>query len=61
MIYKSFLIEENIGLINKKIFLFYGENIGFQNEIKKKIKIDRKEKEIVNLFQEDILKNVDKF
>ena len=33
MIYKSYIIEQNISqLIDHKIFLFYGENDGLKNE-----------------------------
>tara|TARA_B100001094_G_scaffold256696_1_gene255993 strand:+ start:131 stop:244 length:114 start_codon:yes stop_codon:yes gene_type:complete len=36
MLYKSYLIEENINNLNKELFLFFGENIGLKEEIKKK-------------------------
>ena len=36
MIYKSYLLEQNISQIKNKIFLFYGENQGLKNEFKKK-------------------------
>ena len=38
MQYKSYLIEDDINKINENIILFYGENIGLQNEFKDKIK-----------------------
>ena len=38
MIFKSYLVEENFGLIDKNFNLFYGENIGLVNEFKNKIK-----------------------
>ena len=38
MIYKSYLLEKNIGLLKNKIVLFYGENLGLKNELKEKIK-----------------------
>ena len=58
MIYKSFIIEKNISSLSKnKIFLFYGENDGLKKDLKDKIKISFHEREILNLFQEEIIKN----
>ena len=60
MIHKSYLLEQNLGQINKhKMFLFYGENLGLKKEFKEKIKIFNKKNEILNLFQEELLKNKD--
>ena len=59
MIFKSYILEKNTNLIKKNIFLFYGENEGLKQEFKKKLKEDHKNKEIIKLFQEDILKNKD--
>ena len=43
MLYKSYLIEQNINNLDKNLFLFYGENIGLKNDFKKIIKfINRK-------------------
>ncbi len=42
MIYKSYLVEENIGLIKNNLTLFYGENFGLINDFKEKIKIKKK-------------------
>ena len=43
MLYKSYLIEQNINNLDKSLFLFYGENIGLKNDFKKIIKfINRK-------------------
>jgi len=36
MIYKSYIFEDNIGSIKEKITLFYGENLGLKNDLKKK-------------------------
>ena len=52
---QSYLVEENIDLLNKNLVLFYGENLGFKNEIKNKIK-SKTNSEIVNLFQDEVLK-----
>jgi len=38
VIYKSNLIEKKISLIKENIVLFYGENIGLQDELKQEIK-----------------------
>ena len=58
MIFKSYLLEENIQTINNhKIFLFYGENEGLKKEFKDKIKAHNKNNEILSFFQEEIVKN----
>ncbi len=57
MIYKSYLLEQNISQIKNKIFLFYGENQGLKNEFKKKIKERNKGKEILILYQDEIIKS----
>jgi len=61
MIYKSYLVEQNINLIDKNLFLFYGENLGFQQDLKKKIRNNNKDKLLLNFSQEEILKNEDQF
>ncbi len=58
MIFKSYILEENIQPANnQKIFLFYGENQGLKKEFKKNLKIQNKNQEILNLFQDEIIKN----
>ena len=57
MLYKSYLIEENINNLNKELFLFFGENIGLKEEIKKKIKLVNSSSEILYFNQDEILKN----
>ena len=57
MIYKSYLIEQNTALLDKKIYLFFGENLGLKNEIKNKIKLNNKENEVLNFNQDEIIKN----
>ena len=37
MIYKSYLVEQNIGILKNKLTLIYGENLGLQNDLKKKL------------------------
>ena len=61
MIYKSYLVEENINLINEKITLFYGENLGLKEDLKRSIKLKNKNSQIININQENILKDIDRF
>ena len=57
MLYKSYLIEQNINNLEKSFFLFYGENIGLKNDFKKIIKFINRKSEILIFSQEEILKN----
>ncbi len=58
MIFKSYLIEQNLSTLNKyKIFLFYGENEGLKKELKDNIKQINKDKETISFFQDEIIKN----
>jgi len=58
MIFKSYILEQNIQPANNhKIFLFYGENQGLKKEFKKNLRIQNKNQEILNLFQDEIIKN----
>ncbi len=60
MIFKSYIIEQNLqSIINNKAFLFYGENQGLKKEFKEKLVNKYKGKGILNLFQDDIIKNED--
>ena len=61
MIYKSYLIEQNLKKISENFVLFYGENLGLKNEFKKKIKSIEKEIIIIRLNQDEIVKNKDNF
>ena len=61
MIYKSYLVEKNINLLDKKFFLFYGENLGLKNELKNKLRFQNKNAELINLSQDDIINNIDNF
>tara|TARA_X000001036_G_scaffold419702_1_gene439806 strand:- start:383 stop:1369 length:987 start_codon:yes stop_codon:yes gene_type:complete len=61
MIYKSYLIEQNLKKISENFVLFYGENLGLKNEFKKKIKSIEKEIMIIRLNQDEIVKNKDNF
>ena len=58
MIFKSYILEQNIQSANNhKIFLFYGENQGLKKEFKEKLRTQNKNQEILNLFQDEIIKN----
>ena len=58
MIFKSYILEQNLESINNyKLFLFYGENQGLKKEFKEKLRIQNKKQEILNLFQDEIIKN----
>ena len=58
MIFKSYLVESNLSLLkDKNIILLYGENNGLKDDIKKSIIEKNKNKEIIRLTQDDILKN----
>ena len=61
MIYKSFLVENNINILKNKLILFYGENLGLINEFKKKIIDQNKNTHILRFTQDEILKNEDSF
>ena len=60
MIIKSYTLEQSFqSLKGYKLFLFYGENHGFKNECKEKLRIENEKQEILNLFQDEIIKNKD--
>ncbi len=57
MILKSYLLEQNITLIDKYfINLIYGENIGMKDDIKDQIKFYFKNHDKIILTQDEILK-----
>jgi len=59
MIYKSYLVEKDINLIQNKIILLYGENLGLKDDLQSKIKINNVNAEFISLYQEEILKDND--
>ena len=62
MIIKSYLLEQDINLLsNKNLFLFYGENLGLKNDFKILIKKKSPDCKIINLNQEEVIKNQDNF
>ena len=66
MIIKSYEIEKmKSSLIEKNIFLLYGENTGLKKEIKEKIKflVNKKDSKVeeINLIENEIIKNEENF
>jgi len=57
MIYKSYLVEQNINIIKENLVLFYGENLGLKNHFKQLIRTSNKKSEFILFNQEEILKN----
>ncbi len=58
MIYKSYLLEQNLENLNRhQVFLFYGENDGLKKEFKENLKMQNKNYEKLNLFQEEIIRD----
>ena len=57
MIIKSYLAEQNHTGLDKKLLLFYGENLGLRNDFKRILKIKNHDSEILIFNQEDILKD----
>ena len=61
MNYKSYLVEQNINILKNNILLFYGENLGLKNDLKKKLELNNSDAVIVRFTQEEILKNQNYF
>ena len=58
MIFKSFIIEKDISLLDSYYaVLFYGENIGLKDDLKVIIKNRNKDSEQISFYQNDLLKN----
>ena len=58
MILKSYIVEKDLNsLRNYQAVLLYGENEGIKDDIKNKLKNLNKESEIINFFENDILKD----
>ena len=55
MQYKSYIVEEDIDVIKESLVLFYGENLGLQNDIKSLIKKRNKDSEILYFTQDELL------
>ena len=61
MIYKSYLVEQNINNIKNNIVLFYGENQGLKNDFKNKLKEKNKKNLNISITQDEILSDTEKF
>ena len=57
MILKSYLVEENLKMIQNNMALFYGENKGQIYEIKKQITNINKPNKILKYNQDDFARN----
>lgn len=58
MILKSYIVEQNVNILeNYQSTLMYGENNGIKTDIKFRLKNENKGAEIINFFEEEILKN----
>ena len=58
MILKSYIVEQNLNVLNEyRAVLLYGENDGIKDDIKNKIKDINKKSEIINFFESEIVKN----
>ena len=58
MIFKSYLVENNLSILkDKNTILLYGENTGLKEDLKKSIIEKNKNREIIKLTQDDILKD----
>ncbi len=61
MIYKSYLVEENLAILKNNLVLIYGENGGLINELKEKILKNEKENFILRFTQDEIINNQNSF
>ena len=57
MIFKSYIIENNIENLTQNFNLFYGENVGLKQDFQNKLKAKFKNSKILNFSQDEILKN----
>lgn len=57
MIYKSYILEQNVNSFDEKIALFYGVNLGLKNDLKAKIIENNKNSEILRYSQDELLKD----
>ena len=57
MIYKSYILEQNVNSIDESVTLFYGVNLGLKNDLKAKIIENNKNSEILRYSQDQLLKD----
>ena len=57
MILKSYIVEQNLDVLNNyQAVLLYGENDGLKEDIKNKLKMHEQDSEIINFFESEIIK-----
>ena len=56
MLFKSYIIEKNISIVNQNLILFYGENIGLKNYFKYALK-KNDDYESISFNQDEVIKN----
>ena len=56
MLFKSYVVEKNIKIINQSLILFYGENIGLKNYFKYALK-KNDDYESLSFNQDEVIKN----
>ena len=61
MIYKSYLVEQNVEILKNKLVLIYGENLGLINDLKIKILEKKQNSKILKFNQDEILKKENLF
>ena len=59
MIFKSYYVEENIGILKNNYSLFYGENTGLIDDFKNKI-LNKNKNGLIRFTQEEILNDTHK-
>ena len=58
MILKSYIVEQNVEILkNYKATLIHGQNAGIKDDIKEEIKNINKSWDIINFFENELLKN----
>ena len=53
MIYKSYIVEQDVNTVKENLGLFYGENLGLKNDFKKKIIIANNKCQILRFSNGD--------
>ena len=61
MIYKSYLVEEDLKILKNNKVLFYGENLGLKEDFKKEIIKKNKDNLIITFLQDEIISSEEKF
>lgn len=57
MIFKSYLVEQNIDILKDNMILFYGENSGLIDDFKEKLVVKNHNSKILKFNQEQLLKD----